>query len=72
MSHFIVRRTYLRVTDCNTGDLIRFHLNLSVIFRSDFIHLITSFGKPTESAGLDGNVYSIIFIYNTVAKKQSV
>lgn len=72
MSHFIVRRTYLRVTDCNTRDLIRFHLNLSIIFRSDFIHLTTSFGKPTESAGLDGNVYSTILIYNTVAKKQSV
>lgn len=50
MSHFFVRRTYLRVTDCTTGDLIRFHLNLSVIFRNDFIHLITSFGKPIQKA----------------------
>jgi len=67
-----VRRTYLAVTDCDPRDLIRFHLNLSVIFRSDFIYLITSFGKPTESTGLDGNVYSTILIYDTVAKKQSV
>lgn len=63
MNHFIVKIT-------NTGDLIRFHLNVSIIFRSDFVHLITSFGKPAESAGLD--VYSTILIYYSVAKRQSV
>lgn len=72
MINFFVKRTYLRVTDCNTGDLIKFHLNLSIIFISDFIHLITSFGKPAESTGLDGNVYSTILIYYSVAKRQSV